>query len=139
MSKFSSKFFSKLVVEQEEAELTDQDRLGLEPETPQGEFDVEQQENPIAQLQSQQTANTINTLSTWIGEVEQFIEYLNGLDDNSLNSQLNRADCDSIMADIQRSETKKISRLAQDLSSLGESLKQYLQVAKNKQAGSVNI
>jgi hypothetical protein len=56
-----------------------------------------------------------------------------------MNSQLNRVDCDSILADVQRSETKKISRLAQDLSSLSESLKQYLLAAQNKQqqAGSI--
>jgi hypothetical protein len=137
MSKFSYKFFNQLVQEQDE--LSDQESLGLEPETPQGEFDVTQEPNPLVTLQNQQTANTIATLSTWIGEVEEFITYLNGLDDASLNSQLNRADCDSIMADIQRSETKKISRLAQDLSSLGESLKQYLLVAKNKQAGAATV
>tara|TARA_B100001093_G_C26830571_1_gene1015915 strand:+ start:1257 stop:1673 length:417 start_codon:yes stop_codon:yes gene_type:complete len=96
-------------------------------------------DNPVAQFQAQQTANTISTLQTWIGEVEGFIEYLNGLDDASINSQLNRTDCDSVLADVQRSESKKISRLAQDLSSLGESLKQYLLAAKNKETNSGTI
>lgn len=96
-------------------------------------------DNPVAQFQAQQTANTINTLQTWIGEVETFIEYLNGLDGSSINSQLNDVDCDSILADVSRSESKKISRLAQDLSSLGESLKQYLLAARNKDANAGTI
>ena len=49
-----------------------------------------------------------------------------------MNYMLNKADCDSVMADIRRSESKKISRLAQDLSGLGESLKQYLLTAQQK-------
>ena len=81
----------------------------------------------------------MSTLQTWITDVEGFIEYLNGLEDGSINSQLNRTDCDSILADVQRSESKKISRLAQDLSSLGESLKQYLQTAKSKDSRAATI
>lgn len=96
-------------------------------------------DNPVVQFQAQQTANTISTLQTWVSEVEGFIEYLNGLDDASMNSQLNRTDCDSVLADVQRSESKKISRLAQDLSSLGESLKQYLLTAKSKDARNETI
>lgn len=96
-------------------------------------------DNPVAKFQAEQTANTVATLETWITEVEVFIEYLNGLDEGSVNSQLNRVDCDSILADVRRSESKKISRLAQDLSALGESLKQYLLAAKNKQSGSETI
>lgn len=89
--------------------------------------------NPVARFQAQQTMDTITTLQEWISNVEDFIEYLNGLDDTSINSQLNRTDCSSVLADVQRSESKKISRLAQDLSALGESLKQYLLTAKNKE------
>lgn len=113
-------------------------RAGLDDGTdPEAFNDVP--DNPVVQFQAQQTANTISTLQTWIGEVEAFIEYLNGLDDSSINSQLNRTDCDSVLADVQRSESKKISRLAQDLSSLGESLKQYLLTAKSKDANAGTI
>ena len=96
-------------------------------------------DNPEIALKKQQTARTISTLTTWIGEVENFIDYLNGTDEGSINFAINSADCDSILTDIQRSESKKISRLAQDLSSLGESLKQYLLLAKRKENGSDSI
>ena len=137
MSIFSNKFFAIINEQDELPPGSDQENLGTEPMTPEGTFD--EPESPIASLQKQQNINTIGTLQTWIGEVETFISFLNGLDDNSVNSQINKADCDSIMADVQRSESKKISRLAQDLSSLSESLKQYLIVANNKSAGANTI
>ena len=96
-------------------------------------------DNPEIALKKQQSEKTINVLNTWISEVENFIDYLNGTDEGSINFTINSADCDSILTDIQRSESKKISRLAQDLSSLGESLKQYLLLAKRKDSGNDSI
>ena len=129
MNVFRKKFFT-LINEEEQTDPNPD--LGLEPDTPADTFD-DVQDNPMVSFQKQQNANTISTLTGWVENVEQFISFLNGLDDGSVNSQINKADCDSIMADVQRSESKKISRLAQDLSSLSESLKQYLIVANNKQ------
>jgi hypothetical protein len=129
MNVFGKKFFT--LINEEETINQDQEALGLDPGTPEGTFD-DVPSNPMVALQKQQNADTMATLTTWIGRVEDFITFLNGLDDNSVNSQINKADCDSIMADVQRSESKKISRLAQDMSSLSESLKQYLIVANNK-------
>ena len=96
-------------------------------------------DNPEVALKKQQSERTISTIQTWIGEVEGFIDYLNGTDEGSINFTLNSADCDSLITDIQRSESKKISRLAQDLSSLGESLKQYLLLARRKEQNSDSI
>lgn len=96
-------------------------------------------DNPEMALKKQQSQRTINTLTTWIGEVEGFIDYLNGTEDGSINFALNAADCDSLMTDVQRSESKKISRLAQDLSSLSEALKQYLLLARRKENNSDSI
>ena len=105
--------------------------LGLDQGTPSGAFD-DVPENPAVALRQQQYGQTMTTLRNWVEEVEGWVTTLNGLDNNSINAQLNKADCDSIMADVQRSESKKISRLAQDLSSLSESLKQYLLSAEQK-------
>ena len=138
MNIFSKKFFTLINEQEEPTPGSEQDQLGTEPETPEGTFD-DVDPNPMATLQKQQNDTTIQTLQTWIGSVEDFIGFLNGLDENSVNSQINKADCDSIMADVQRSESKKISRLAQDLSSLSESLKQYLIVANNKQQATQTI
>jgi hypothetical protein len=96
-------------------------------------------DNPEIALRKQQSERTIQTLATWIGEVENFIDYLNGTEEGSINYTLNSSDCDSLMTDVQRSESKKISRLAQDLSSLGEALKQYLLLARRKESGADSI
>ena len=57
---------------------------------------------------------------------------MNGLQSTSLQAQLNNADCDTLFSDISRSETKKISRIAQDLRGLVESLKGYLLSSEEK-------
>jgi hypothetical protein len=140
MKVFQSKFISLLEQDMSQPVQGDEQafQAGLDDNTdPESFNDVP--DNPVAKFQAQQAANTITTLQSWISQVEGFIEYLNGLDDSSINSQLNRVDCDSVLADVQRSESKKISRLAQDLSGLGESLKQYLLTAKNKEGSAGTI
>ena len=81
---------------------------GLDQGTDPGEFD-DVPENPINNLKKQQYTQTIDTIQGWITGVEGWIETLNGLDEGSMNYILNKADCDSVMADIRRSESKKIS------------------------------
>jgi hypothetical protein len=140
MARFNKRFFA--ILEQDEDPLAPEEEtpdLGLEPESDPSMFDNEVPDNPIGKLQDQQRQSAISTLEGWITKVEEFVDYLNGLDDNSINSQINKADCDSIMADVQRSESKKISRLAQDLTSLSEALKQYLQVGRKKQTSAEDV
>ena len=142
MNTFAKKFNVLLEQAPEEA-ITDE--AGLETpgaEAPQGDLGLDQgtpedafndvPDNPAVALRQQQYGQTMDTLREWVGEVEGWVERLNGLEGDSINAQLNKADCDSIMADVGRSESKKISRLAQDLSSLSESLKQYLLSAEQK-------
>jgi len=149
MNVFQKKFFNIIT---EAPELPELDPTAQLTQDPAGEAEaanntldggsIEQMsapDNPEIALKHQQTQRTIQTLTTWIGEVENFIDYLNGTEDGSINYAINSADCDSILTDIQRSESKKISRLAQDLSSLGESLKQYLLLAKRKESGADSI
>lgn len=65
-------------------------------------------------------------LQEWIAKIDDFTNYLNGTDGASLQSQLHKASCDSLFEKIARSETKKISRLASELSGLSQSMKGYL-------------
>jgi hypothetical protein len=115
----------------DELGIEDENPLGLDQGTPGDAFD-DVPENPAVALRQQQYGQTMDTLRAWVEQVEGWVDTLNGLDGDSMNAQLNKADCDSIMADVGRSESKKISRLAQDLSSLSESLKQYLLSAEQK-------
>jgi phosphoribosylaminoimidazole carboxylase (NCAIR synthetase) len=68
----------------------------------------------------------LTSLKSWIGQIDQFIEFLNGTDSSSIQSQLHAAACETVFQDIARSEKKKIARLAAELSSLSESFKGYL-------------
>ena len=82
--------------------------------------------NPALNYKKEVTAQMTGQIEGYITKIKDFNEFLNGMDGGSLQSQLNNADCDTIFNDIARSETKKISRIAQDLSGLVESLKGYL-------------
>lgn len=132
-----SSYFKKLLTEEDE--LTDPDiagddqalQAGLDADTDPETFN-DVPDNPQGEIQAVGSNDAVGKLNQWIKEIENFIEYLNGLSPNSVNFELNRADCSSIMSDVQRSESKKISRVAQDLSSLSEALKQYLLGAERK-------
>ena len=136
MKTFTERFFTTLVTEQEETPDaaaaaqqmdpgTDPAMLDVEP-APEGAPMAAPGSNPAEEIQKQQNAEYAGQIEGWVGKIEEFIDYLNGLGDNSLNSQINNAPCDTIFDDIARSETKKIGRIAQDLRSLSESLKSYL-------------
>jgi hypothetical protein len=78
-------------------------------------------------LQTDQAkAAQVAGLKEWISTIDDFIDYLNAPNPNSIQSKLHAAGCDTMYDDIARSEKKKIARLAAELSSLAESLKGYL-------------
>ena len=140
MKTFTERFFKVLVTEQEDpAAVADQQAAAgeLDAGTDPSMLDVQDVpegpapamgggDNPASELQKQQNMQYATQIEGWVGEIEEFINYLNGLGEESLNSQINNAPCDTIFDDIARSETKKIGRIAQDLRSLSESLKSYL-------------
>ena len=68
----------------------------------------------------------VQELKQWITKIDDFINYLNAPNRESIQTKLHSAQCDTMFDDIARSEKKKISRLAADLSTLSESLKGYL-------------
>lgn len=135
MKTFTDRFFKQIVQEQEELEQSDAAAAQneLEPGTDPGMLDVDDVPeaplggaNPAEELQKAQNVQYASQIQGWVVKIEDFINYLNGLEGDSLNSQINNAPCDTIFDDIARSETKKIGRIAQDLRSLSESLKSYL-------------
>jgi len=101
----------------------------LDTATPQ-DFDVSAPgRQPVEDVH---TGEQVGLLQQWIGQIDQFIEYLNGTSPDSIQTKLHAAPCDTIFEDIARSEKKKISRLAAELSSLSESLKGYLISANDR-------
>ena len=121
------KRFKKFLSEQddENTELTDQEAMAstLDPETSPDEFDVEAPagDSPI----NTQSKEMFEELNSWIQEMDRFSNYLNGTDD-SIQTSLNAAEPDTIFDSISNAETKKIARVAMEISSLSEILKGYL-------------
>ena len=64
-------------------------------------------------------------LNGWIQEMDRFSQYLNGTTD-SIQTSLNAAEPDTIFDSISNAETKKIARVAMEISGLSEILKGYL-------------
>ena len=79
---------------------------------------------------SDAVATALAIFNTLDAEIVNLVPKIPSLPDVSLQSQLNKADCDTLFNDISKSERKKISRIAQDLSALVESLKGYLNSAE---------
>ena len=138
MKSFTDRFKDSLVKEAvgDDVPMTDAEAAAneLEPGTDPSMLDVEAPEmsgtgdiqNPAQDIMKAQNREFSGKIQEWVTKVEDFIDYLNGIGPESVNSQINSAPCDTIMDDISRSETKKIGRIAQDLRSLSESLKSYL-------------
>jgi len=113
---------------------TDQDaaNAALEPGTSVDDLGATPGSDAVADAKRQSNQQQLAELQSWIGEIEKFISYLNGVDATSIQAKLHSAGCDSLYEKIARSETKKIARVAVDLSSLSESLKGYLIAGTNE-------
>ena len=127
MTMFKSRFDFVLEADGEPvaAPETDKEAMAQQLDTAKPEdFDVQaaERQKRVDHVKIEQ----INTLNEWIKQIDQFTEYLNGTDTNSIQMQLHSASCDSMFESIARSEKKKIARLAADLGSLNASFKGYL-------------
>ncbi len=120
------KRFKKFLSEQddENTELTDQEAMAstLDPETSPEDFDVDA---PAEGAISAQSREMYEELNSWISEFDRFSQYLNGTSD-SIQTSLNAAEPDTIFDSISNAETKKIARVAMEVSALSEILKGYL-------------
>ena len=126
MSMFEKRFKLLLEAPEDVAELSPVDPAEITPDTDTIDAVDDVPTNPAVNYKKEMTAAHTSELKTWIGEIESFKNYLNGTEGDSLQAKINNADCDTLFNEISRSETKKIARIAQDLSSLVESLKGYL-------------
>ena len=122
MSLYAKKF-NKVISEQDE-DLTDLEALEttLDADTSPEDFDVD------APAETSVTGNQkemYDELNSWISEMDRFSSYLNGTE-NSVQTKLNQAEDDTLFDSISNAETKKIARVAMEISSLSEILKGYL-------------
>lgn len=128
MNLFSKRFnclFEADEVKEAPTPVSDREAMGQQLDTAKPEdFDVQQSQR--VQQVDHDKINQLHTLKEWIGEIDAFIEFLNGTSARSIQAQLHSASCETVFEEIARSEKKKIARLAAELSSLSESFKGYL-------------
>ena len=129
MSLYSKKFIKFLREQDDEnldAEMTDQEAMAstLDPETSPEDFDVDVPASGQGAIGAQ-SKQMFDELNGWIEELDRFADYLNGTSD-SIQTSLNAAESDTIFDSISNAETKKIARVAMEISSLSEILKGYL-------------
>jgi hypothetical protein len=141
MHKFERRFFKSLT------EQTEEERVAFEAEldddTNAGDFDVDVEvdetsveEDPnvkAAVAVSERNAAMRATLEGWVGEIETFLEYLNGSSPESIQTLLANAEPDTIFDRMKASEQRKIARVATELAALNESFKGYLAQTGNAQ------
>ena len=140
MAKFSDKFYSLFEADAPNVPATDRDAMQAELDKGSSpddfgakEIPANPQQDNVRQAKQANMSAQLNQLKSWVEAIDKFIGYLNGVDGESIQSQLHQAGCDSLFEKIARSETKKIARVAVDLSSLSESFKGYL-IAGNAEA-----
>lgn len=116
------------------AELSDKDAMaqtldkGSSPE----DFDVDADAAAHhAQATSKMHDQMVGTLQGWIGKLEEFKEFLNGTQPDTMQSKLKNAIPETLFDKIRVAESKKISRVAMEISSLNELMKGYLANSNN--------
>ena len=122
MNVYSTRFYK--ILEQDQ-ELTDAEALDSQlQDITSDELGADIPKGSTSTMVSQQK-EMYDQLSEWITRMDGFSDYLNGTTD-SIQTFLNSAESDTIFDSISNSETKKIARVAMEVSSLSEILKGYL-------------
>lgn len=94
-----------------------------------GDGDIGRDE--VADAMSRQNQQMVAKIQDWIGKTNEFLQFLNGEDSNSIQSQLAAAVPETIMDKMKQSQQTKISRVASDLASFHQSLLGFAAQTKN--------
>ena len=147
MHKFERRFFKSLNKQTALNEQVEEERAAFEAElddnTEAGDFDVDVEVDEVAveedpnvkaaQAVSERNEAMRAKLEGWVGEIEQFLEYLNGSSPDSIQTLLANAEPDTIFDRMKASEQRKIARVATELAALNESFKGYIAQTGNAQ------
>jgi hypothetical protein len=141
MTKFERRFYKSLNEQAEEERAAFE--AELDDNTEAGDFDVDVEVDEVAveedpnvkaaQAVSERNAAMRAKLEGWVGEIEQFLEYLNGSSPDSIQTLLANAEPDTIFDRMKASEQRKIARVATELAALNESFKGYVAQTGNAQ------
>lgn len=147
MNIFENKFKQLLKEADELGDELERDAMidSLEDDTEEGAFDVNmepQEREPgntrdltakVAVAQAEHAAAMVHEIESWVGQFTEFLEFLNGTTDMSIQSILAASEPDTILDRMKQSEQRKIARVATELAALTESFKGYLAQSENPQ------
>lgn len=137
MTKFESRFL-KVIKEQdlEKSAMVASLDKGTDP----SEFDVdtaaidstaEDLTAQAAKIKTAQSQAMAQELQGWVERCDEFLEFLNGTDTNSIQTRLANAVPDTIFDRMKQSEQRKIARVATELAALTESFRGYISQTEN--------
>lgn len=125
--KFEDVFLKKLITEDQDTPVTDHSsdndawEQTLDAETDPAAFDTAS--NPKPELSKQ----NIEVAKEWVNHIDEFVNFLNGIEGNSLHAQIAKMDREgSVFRGIIKSERKKITKIAELLQSINEVVKGYI-------------
>tara|TARA_R110002020_G_scaffold95882_3_gene229752 strand:- start:1719 stop:2162 length:444 start_codon:yes stop_codon:yes gene_type:complete len=141
MTKFETRFFKSLHKLNEDVEDREAFEAELDDNTDAKDFDVdiEVDDTVVDEDPSVKAAQAVNNrneamkdeLRGWIGRMEEFLDYLNGEEANSIQQKLANAEADTIFDRMKASEQRKLARVATELAGVTESFKGYLAQTSN--------
>ena len=120
MTKFENRFFKVLSEQDDDREAFEN---SLDQDTNPEEFDLDvdvdvQADDPALKAASavaERNEAMKDELRSWIKRMEEFLDYLNGEEQNSIQQKLANAEPDTIFDRMKQSEQRKISRVATEL------------------------
>ena len=141
MTKFERRFLKSLNEQAEEERVAFEAELDDDTSAEDFDVDVEVDEVAVEEDPNVKAAQAVSErneamrvkLEGWIGEIETFLEYLNGASPDSIQTLLANAEPDTIFDRMKASEQRKIARVATELAALNESFKGYLAQTGNAQ------
>jgi hypothetical protein len=143
MTKFERRFLNRLSNINEDIEDREAFEAELEDNTDAQDFDIDLEvdetaveEDPnvkAAQAVNERNESMKEELRGWIGKMEEFLDYLNGEEADSIQQKLANAEPDTIFDRMKASEQRKLARVATELAGVTESFKGYLAQTGNSQ------
>lgn len=139
MTKFEKRFFT--VLKEQDDDEKEAFENSLDQDTNPEEFDVDldvevSEDDPSVRAASavaERNEAMKDELRGWIGKMEEFLDYLNGEEPDSIQQKLANAEPDTVFDRMKQLEQRKISRVATELAGVTESFKGYLAQTGNPQ------
>jgi len=139
MTKFERRFFKS--INEQVGDEREAFKAELDDNTNPEDFDVDIEVDDTVvdvdpNVKAAQAVNDRNEamkeeLRGWIGRMEEFLDYLNGEEENSIQQKLANAEADTIFDRMKASEQRKLARVATELAGVTESFKGYLAQTSN--------